>query len=140
MGRAENANITGLSYDYIVQQLNDFKNSARKTSDPRKANTGLMAGFAKNMTDEEIKAAARYFSSIPYKPWIKVVESETAPKVRSQGGCSSRSPALTPALSRSAIASSKLLSTPTILNFCVTRAPASSPTCRRVASRRASPW
>jgi len=86
MGRAENANITGLSYDYIVQQLNDFKNGARKTSDPRKANTGLMAGFAKNMTDEEIKAAAKYFSSITYKPWIKVVESETAPKVRSQGG------------------------------------------------------
>ena len=28
MGRAENANITGLSYDYIVQQLNDFKNGA----------------------------------------------------------------------------------------------------------------
>jgi cytochrome c553 len=86
MGRAENANITGLSYDYIVQQLIDFKNGARKTSDPRKANTGLMAGFAKNMTDEEIKAAAKYFSSIPYTPWIKVVESETAPKVRSQGG------------------------------------------------------
>src|SRR6516164_10210590 len=86
MGRAENANITGLSYDYIVQQLNDFKNGARKTSDPRKGNTGLMAGFAKNMTDEEIKAAAKYFSSIPYKPWIKVVESETAPKVRSEGG------------------------------------------------------
>jgi cytochrome c553 len=86
MGRAENANVTGLSYEYIVQQLNDFKNGARKTSDPRKANTGLMAGFAKNMTDDEIKAAAKYFSSIPYKPWIKVVESETAPKVRSQGG------------------------------------------------------
>jgi hypothetical protein len=25
-------------------------------------------------------------SSIPYKPWIKVVESETEPKVRSQAG------------------------------------------------------
>jgi len=86
MGRAENANVTGLSYEYIVQQLNDFKNGMRKTSDPRKGNTGLMAGFAKNMTDDEIKAAAKYFSSIPYKPWIKVVESETAPKVRAQGG------------------------------------------------------
>lgn len=86
MGRAENANVTGLGYDYIVQQLTDFKNGMRKTSDPRKGNTGLMAGFAKNMTDDEIKAAAKYFSSIPYKPWIKVVESETAPKTRSQGG------------------------------------------------------
>jgi cytochrome c553 len=86
MGRAENANVTGLSYDYIVQQLTDFKNGMRKSSDPRKGNTNLMAGFAKNLTDDEIKTVAKYFSSIAYKPWIKVVESETAPKTRSQGG------------------------------------------------------
>jgi cytochrome c553 len=85
-GRPENANVTGLSYEYIVQQLTDFKNGLRKTSDPRKANTALMAGFAKQMTDDEIKAAAKYFSAIPATPWIKVVESETAPKTKSQGG------------------------------------------------------
>ena len=38
-GRPENANVTGLSYEYIVQQLKDFREGARKTSDPRKANT-----------------------------------------------------------------------------------------------------
>jgi cytochrome c553 len=85
-GRPENANVTGLSYEYIVQQLTDFKNGLRKTSDPRKANTALMAGFAKQMTDDEIRAAAKYFSAIPATPWIKVVESETAPKTKSQGG------------------------------------------------------
>lgn len=85
-GRPENAYVSGLSYEYIVQQLMDFKNGARKTSDPRKTNTGAMAGFAKNMTDDEIKAAAKYFSAIPATPWIKVVESETAPKTVSQAG------------------------------------------------------
>ena len=85
-GRPENANVTGLTYEYIVQQLTDFKNGARKTSDPRKGNTGLMAGFAKNMTDDEIKAAAKYFSAIPSTPWIKVVAEHTVPKTRSQGG------------------------------------------------------
>jgi cytochrome c553 len=85
-GRPENANLTGLSYDYIVQQLTDFKNGARKSSDFRKGNTNLMAGFAKNLTDDEIKAAAKYFSSIPARPWVKVVETETAPKARPQGG------------------------------------------------------
>jgi cytochrome c553 len=85
-GRPENANITGLSFDYIVQQLKDFKNGARKTSDPRKGNTGLMAGFARSLTDEEVTAAAKYFSSIPAKPWIKVVETDTAPKTKVQGG------------------------------------------------------
>jgi cytochrome c553 len=85
-GRPENANVTGLTYEYIVQQLTDFKNGARKTSDPRKANTGLMAGFAKMMTDDEIKAAAKYFSAIPATPWIKVVETDTVPKTRGQAG------------------------------------------------------
>jgi cytochrome c553 len=85
-GRPENANVTGLSYEYIVQQLTDFRNGARKTSDPRKGNTGLMAGFTKSMTDEEIKAAATYFASIPAKPWIKVVETDSAPKTKPNGG------------------------------------------------------
>src|SRR5215471_17691213 len=53
-GRPENANITGLTYEYFVQQMMDFRNGTRRTSDPRKANTGLMTGFAQAMTDEEI--------------------------------------------------------------------------------------
>ena len=85
-GRAENANITGLSYEYFVQQLYDFRNGSRKTSDPRKTNTGAMSGFAKAMTDQEITEAAKYFTAIPATPWIKVVESANAPKVRGQAG------------------------------------------------------
>jgi cytochrome c553 len=85
-GRPENANVTGLTYEYIVQQLQDFRKGARQSSDPRKTNTGLMAGFAKNMTDEEIKAAATYFASIAPKPSVRVLESETAPRTRPSGG------------------------------------------------------
>jgi cytochrome c553 len=85
-GRPENANVTGLTYEYFVQTLKDFKNGARKTSDPRKANTGLMEHFAKSMTDAEIEAAAKYFTSIPAQPWIKVVETDSVPKTRPQGG------------------------------------------------------
>jgi cytochrome c553 len=90
-GRPENANITGLTYEYFVQQMMDFRSGARKTSDPRKANTRLMTGFAQMMTDEEIKAAAKYFTSkdftsMPATPWIKVVESATVPKTKPQNG------------------------------------------------------
>jgi cytochrome c553 len=85
-GRPENANITGLTYEYFVQQMMDFRNGARKTSDPRKPNTQLMTAFAKTMTDEEIVASAKYFTAIPATPWIKVVESATVPKTRPQGG------------------------------------------------------
>ncbi len=85
-GRPENANVTGLSYEYIVQQLTDFRNGARKTSDPRKGNTALMAGFTKSMTDDDIKAAATYFAAIPAKAWIKVVEADSVPKTKPNGG------------------------------------------------------
>jgi cytochrome c553 len=85
-GRPENANITGLTYEYFVQQMMDFRSGARKTSDPRKANTRLMTAFAQTMTDEEIKAAAKYFTSMPATPWIKVVESATVPKTKPQNG------------------------------------------------------
>ena len=45
-----------------------------------------MAGFARAMTDEEITAAAKYFTSIPATPWISVVERETVPKTKAAGG------------------------------------------------------
>jgi len=85
-GRPENAGVAGLSYDYIVRQLGEFRSGNRKTSDPRKTNTGNMTGFAKAMTDEEIKQAATWFSSVPFTPWVKVVESAMAPKARPVAG------------------------------------------------------
>jgi cytochrome c553 len=85
-GRPENANVTGLTYEYIVQQLQDFRKGARQSSDIRKTNTGLMAGFARNMSDEEMKTVATYFASIAAKPAARVLESETAPRTRPSGG------------------------------------------------------
>jgi cytochrome c553 len=85
-GRPENANITGLTYEYFIQQMMDFRNGARKTSDPRKANTGLMTRFAQMMTDEEIKVAAQYFTATPATPWITVLERATVPKTKPENG------------------------------------------------------
>jgi cytochrome c553 len=85
-GRPENAPVAGLPYDYIVQQLIDFRNGHRKTSDPRKGNTANMTGFAKGMTDEDIKQAATWFASVPFTPTVKVVESAMVPKARPAGG------------------------------------------------------
>jgi len=85
-GRPENAGVAGLPYGYIMEQLADFKNGARKTADPGKKNTATMSGNAAGITDEEAKAAALYFSSIKMTPWIKVVETATVPKVRNVGG------------------------------------------------------
>src|SRR5262245_41864588 len=85
-GRPENAGIAGLPYGYFMQTMADFRSDARKSSDTRKANTNIMITIAKSMTDEEIKQAAQYFSSMKWTPWIKVVEGATVPKTRIAGG------------------------------------------------------
>jgi cytochrome c553 len=85
-GRAENAPIAGYPVAYFIQQMTDFKNGSRKSSDPKKANTNIMIAIAKAMTDEEIKASAEYFGSMKWTPWIKVVEAANAPKTRVAGG------------------------------------------------------
>ncbi len=85
-GRPENAGVAGLPAEYVVGQLNDFRNGMRRSSEPRKANTNVMANIAKAMTDAEISAAAGYFSSFAFKPWIKVIESNTVPLTHIEGG------------------------------------------------------
>ena len=85
-GRQENAGIAGLPYDYFVQAMMDFKNGLRHSADPRKLNTNRMVAFAVAMTDEEIKAAARYYAVIPWTQYIRVVETKTVPKTRLLNG------------------------------------------------------
>ncbi|HVA95051.1 MAG TPA: c-type cytochrome [Candidatus Dormibacteraeota bacterium] len=80
LGRPENAPLAGLPEGYILEQLSDFKNGARKSADPGKKNTATMAGNAAGLTKEEALAAAKYFSSLKMTPWIKVVETNTVPK------------------------------------------------------------
>ena len=85
-GRPENAGVAGLPTSYFMQQMADFRNGNRKSAEPRKANTNVMITIAKGMTEDEIKAAAEYFGSMKWSPWIKVVESSTVPKTRIAGG------------------------------------------------------
>jgi cytochrome c553 len=85
-GRPQNAGVAGLSAEYIVHQLHDMRDDLRHSSEPRKVNAQQMAGFAKAMTETEIHAAADYFSSLRWSPWIKVVETRDVPKMRSSDG------------------------------------------------------
>ena len=81
-GRPENAPIAGLPKEYFIQQLQAFRNGERKSAQPRKFNTHLMTTIAQGMTDEEIEQAADYYSSMPWTPWIRVVETDEVPKAR----------------------------------------------------------
>ena len=62
-GRAENAGVAGLPVSYFIQTMNDFRAGNRGSADKRKANTNAMIAIARGMTEDEIKAAAEYFSN-----------------------------------------------------------------------------
>jgi cytochrome c553 len=78
-GGPENASLAGLPAAYIVQQIEDYKSGARKFAGPQRTPSMVMMAIAKASNEEEIKAAAAYFSSLKPKANIKVVETDTVP-------------------------------------------------------------
>lgn len=81
-GGPENAGIAGLPADYIVQQLKDLASGARSTAMPERRPHQLKMPVVKGVTDEELRAAATYFSSLPRLQNMLVQESDTAPKLQ----------------------------------------------------------
>jgi cytochrome c553 len=75
MGQPESANIRGLNAEYFARQMHDFASGQR--GGPR---AGAMAGFAKGMTDDEIKQVAAYYAELKQAKWTKVTEADMAPK------------------------------------------------------------
>ncbi|MBV8094801.1 MAG: c-type cytochrome, partial [Acetobacteraceae bacterium] len=78
-GGPENAKIAGLPPAYIVQQMADFKSGTRTTS-VKRLPPELMISTAKAINDQEIAAAAAYFSALQPRADIRVIEAENVPK------------------------------------------------------------
>jgi len=78
-GGPENASLAGLPAAYIIQQIEDYKSGARKFAGPQRSPSITMTAIAKASNEDEIKAAAAYFSSLKPKANIKVVETDTVP-------------------------------------------------------------
>jgi len=76
-GHPESASVSGLSSDYIVEQMHEFRDGNRLNN-----RAPVMIEMAKDITESELKEAADYFASIPKdkQKWIKVVETANAPK------------------------------------------------------------
>jgi cytochrome c553 len=72
-GHDESAYLAGLPAPYLAVQMADFKSGARK-------GFGIMPQIARSLGDADIEAAAQYFASLPARPWIRVVETDSAPK------------------------------------------------------------
>jgi cytochrome c553 len=85
-GRPENAPLAGLSSEYIIQQIADFKSGARRALLPGvfpPADT--MIHEAAVATPAEVQIAADYFSHERLRPRVIVLERSRVPRTRVVG-------------------------------------------------------
>src|SRR3984893_8697525 len=78
-GGPEIASVAGLPAAYIIAQMADYKSGVRKFAGPARSPVTLMTAVGKAATDQEVRAAAAYFSSLKPKQNIKVVETDSVP-------------------------------------------------------------
>lgn len=71
-------NLSGLSRDYILEQLAAFRADRRKASLPTRF--AAMNRIAKHLSPADAEAAAAYFARLPHLPWITVREAAAVPK------------------------------------------------------------
>lgn len=82
IGGPENASLTGLPANYIEQQVKDMASGARSTVLPKRGPHSLKMPIAKGVSEEELKEAAAYFSSLKPQQMLVVKEGDTAPKLQ----------------------------------------------------------
>lgn len=85
-GRPENAPLAGLPAGYIVAQVADFRSGARSSASPGlHLPTELMTRSARAVSDEQISAAAEYFSRLTLGRRVIVLERTRVPRTRPVG-------------------------------------------------------
>jgi cytochrome c553 len=81
-GRPENAPLAGLPASYIVRQVEEMASGVRKSALPERYPQALMTKVAVQAAkDPRLLEAAQYFASLKFVSHIKVVETDTIPKI-----------------------------------------------------------
>jgi cytochrome c553 len=75
-------NLAGLSADYITAQVKEFAAGNRTSFISDRPAITLMVAAAKRIDADQLKAAATYYASLRFRPWIRVVESDEVPRTR----------------------------------------------------------
>ena len=84
-GKPENAGLAGQPFEYIVRQMDDYRAGTRRSGEPRMGPPSFMQRIGAAASDEESRVAADYFSAIPFKPWVRVVETDMVPRTKMAG-------------------------------------------------------
>ena len=88
LGHPESANLAGLPVQYMLRQMEDFKNNLRKDPDvhAQSLRAGRMQIIAAGLPDEEMRKAVEWFAALKPAVWYKVVEATEVPKTWVNGG------------------------------------------------------
>jgi cytochrome c553 len=79
-GHPENSRLAGTTVSYLARQIADFKSGVRAG-----AGAAAMTRFAKDLTDDEVRASTAYFAGLKLMRWTRVVETDTVPKTYFKG-------------------------------------------------------
>ncbi|MEO8099867.1 MAG: c-type cytochrome [Acidobacteriota bacterium] len=87
-GHPESATLSGLPVEYMVRQMNDFKNGLRKDATIHDASqrAARMANIASGIHDDDMRKAVEFFAALKPTAWYKVVETDTVPQTWVNGG------------------------------------------------------
>jgi cytochrome c553 len=80
MGHLGTAVLAGLPARYLAEQLNAFRDDRRRSADPGLQHTRKMNTVAKGLAVGDVIVAADYFSRLPARPWVRVVEADSVPR------------------------------------------------------------
>ena len=84
-GRPENASLSGLPAQYIIQQVMDMKSGARRESLTGYGPSDKMVHIAESVSVQELAVAADYFAAQPMTKRTRVVETAVVPKMHVVG-------------------------------------------------------
>ena len=79
-GFPASADLAGLPASYIIEQVMTFRTGERRSAKPDQPNTAEMIKTAKAVSPEALREAAAYFAALPRSRWVRVVETERAPR------------------------------------------------------------
>ena len=76
------ADIAGLPAAYIIEQVHEFRDGRRASAQADRPDTVEMIKTAKKVSEDDLAAAAAYFSALPRTKRVRVVETDTVPRTR----------------------------------------------------------
>ena len=79
-GHVESASLAGLSAEYLIRQMADFRSGARRINVGNANAATFLTALKRTYSGDQVRAAAGYFASLQPVKWIRVRETIRVPR------------------------------------------------------------